>query len=198
MGSSTQAVKESKSVKYRDAKIRYRSYADVDMFQGARRDADNGVGYGDARNCDPITGTWNSRDPGGFEMGDVNLYRAVGNALTDGVDPNGLQEQQNKPEDLKELEKAIKKLAAKSEEVRESLRKVSYYAKKYDDLYKQTYGRGTWSRIRYNLEYGTDKDVLDNALSIYKSNQEYYSKRAMEADEEMQKIMKRFKVPPNR
>jgi hypothetical protein len=39
--------------------------------------------------CDSATGNWLSRDPGGFEMGDANLYRAMGNALTDGVDPNG-------------------------------------------------------------------------------------------------------------
>jgi hypothetical protein len=40
--------------------------------------------------CDSVTESWISRDPGGFAMGDTNLYRAMGNALTDGVDPSGM------------------------------------------------------------------------------------------------------------
>jgi hypothetical protein len=40
--------------------------------------------------CDADTRGWISRDPGGFAMGDANLYRAMGNALTDGTDPTGL------------------------------------------------------------------------------------------------------------
>jgi RHS repeat-associated protein len=63
--------------------------ADAYMFQGARRDTDTGLDYHDARWYDPNTGTWISRDPGGFAMGDANLYRAMGNALTDGVDSSG-------------------------------------------------------------------------------------------------------------
>jgi hypothetical protein len=41
--------------------------------------------------CDPAAVGWISRDPGGFAMGDANLYRAMGNALTDGVDPTGME-----------------------------------------------------------------------------------------------------------
>ena len=41
--------------------------------------------------CDPDTRGWISRDPGGFAMGDANLYRAMGNALTDWVDPGGTE-----------------------------------------------------------------------------------------------------------
>jgi hypothetical protein len=40
--------------------------------------------------CDSVTGSWMNRDPGGFAMGDANLYRYVGNEPTDGTDPSGL------------------------------------------------------------------------------------------------------------
>jgi RHS repeat-associated protein len=38
---------------------------------------------------DPTLGRWLSEDPGGFAMGDANLYRYVGNAATMWVDPSG-------------------------------------------------------------------------------------------------------------
>ncbi|HLW68630.1 MAG TPA: RHS repeat-associated core domain-containing protein, partial [Gemmataceae bacterium] len=66
--------------------------ADAYMFEGAKRDSTTGLDYHDARWYNPATGSWISRDPGGFAMGDANLYRAMGNALTDGVDPSGYQE----------------------------------------------------------------------------------------------------------
>jgi RHS repeat-associated protein len=53
------------------------SYADAYMFQGVRRDTDTGLDYHDARWYDPNTGSWISRDPGGFAMGDANVYRAM-------------------------------------------------------------------------------------------------------------------------
>ena len=42
---------------------------------------------------DPAVGRWLSQDPIGFEGGDANLYRMVGNATTMFVDPDGLQAQ---------------------------------------------------------------------------------------------------------
>ena len=53
------------------------------------------------RNCprrevivyDPTIGRWFSEDPIGFEGGDANLYRYVGNMPTMYVDPSGLEEQ---------------------------------------------------------------------------------------------------------
>ena len=39
---------------------------------------------------DPTIGRWLSEDPTGFDAGDANLYRYVGNGPTDGVDPSGL------------------------------------------------------------------------------------------------------------
>jgi RHS repeat-associated protein len=64
--------------------------ADAYMFQGARRDSATGLDYHDARWYDPTTGSWMSRDPGGFAMGDANLYRYIGNEPTDDVDPSGM------------------------------------------------------------------------------------------------------------
>jgi hypothetical protein len=40
---------------------------------------------------DPTIGRWTSQDPIGFEAGDANLYRYVGNGPTDGTDPSGLR-----------------------------------------------------------------------------------------------------------
>jgi len=42
---------------------------------------------------DPSIGKWISEDPEGFAAGDANLYRYVGNAPTDGVDPSGLDKE---------------------------------------------------------------------------------------------------------
>jgi RHS repeat-associated protein len=41
---------------------------------------------------DPNVGRWTAQDPIGFEGGDVNLYRYVGNHPTNATDPSGLAE----------------------------------------------------------------------------------------------------------
>ena len=41
---------------------------------------------------DPTIGRWTQEDPIGFEGGDANLYRYVGNSPTNATDPMGLQE----------------------------------------------------------------------------------------------------------
>jgi len=38
---------------------------------------------------DPSAGRWLTQDPMGFEAGDANLYRYVGNGPTNAVDPEG-------------------------------------------------------------------------------------------------------------
>jgi hypothetical protein len=40
---------------------------------------------------DPTTGRWLTEDPSGFDAGDANLYRYVGNGPTNAIDPEGLQ-----------------------------------------------------------------------------------------------------------
>ena len=58
-------------------------------FTGREHDSALNLYYNQARFYDPATGRFLSRDPIGFEAGDANLYRYVGNGPTDGVDPSG-------------------------------------------------------------------------------------------------------------
>ena len=60
-------------------------------YTGRDWDADAGLQYNRARWYDPATGRWLSQDPIGFEAGDANLYRYVGNGATTKTDPSGLQ-----------------------------------------------------------------------------------------------------------
>src|SRR5439155_15693372 len=43
-----------------------------------------------ARYYDPATGRFLSQDPAGLDAGDLNLYRYVNNAPTNGTDPSGM------------------------------------------------------------------------------------------------------------
>lgn len=43
---------------------------------------------------DPSSGRWLIEDPIGFDAGDVNLYRYVGNNPTNAIDPTGLAPKQ--------------------------------------------------------------------------------------------------------
>jgi RHS repeat-associated protein len=54
--------------------------------------------YNRGRYYDPGTGRWTSEDPIGFNAGDSNLYRYVGNNPTDATDPSGFQ--LKKPPDI--------------------------------------------------------------------------------------------------
>jgi RHS repeat-associated protein len=56
---------------------------------GYRRDGTN-RNYVRARELDTQRGRWVSRDPIGFDSGDENLYRYVGNDAPNAVDPSGL------------------------------------------------------------------------------------------------------------
>ena len=62
-------------------------YRYVGQFE-YHRDTAN-LQYVRARNLDVLTGRWISRDPIGFDGGDWNLYRYVGNIPTSGIDPTG-------------------------------------------------------------------------------------------------------------
>jgi RHS repeat-associated protein len=63
----------------------------VNQFQAGRLDAVTGNYIFGAREFNPTTGTWISRDPSGFAGGDQNLYRAFGNNPINRVDPSGLE-----------------------------------------------------------------------------------------------------------
>ena len=59
-------------------------------FTGREHDAALNLYYYRARFYDPATGRFVSKDPIGFDAGDANLYRYVGNGPTNGTDPSGL------------------------------------------------------------------------------------------------------------
>jgi RHS repeat-associated protein len=59
-------------------------------YTGQRRDKSTGLYNMLQRWYDPRTGRWLSEDPIGFDAGDPNLYRYVGNSPINGYDPTGL------------------------------------------------------------------------------------------------------------
>jgi RHS repeat-associated protein len=59
-------------------------------FTGRERDDESGLYFYRARYYDPAIGQFVSEDPIGFEAGDANLHRYVGNGPTNSVDPSGL------------------------------------------------------------------------------------------------------------
>ncbi len=61
-------------------------------FQGAERDEESGMQLHDRRFYDPTTGRWIKEDPIGFNAGDTNLARFVGNGPTNFVDFSGLDQ----------------------------------------------------------------------------------------------------------
>jgi RHS repeat-associated protein len=65
------------------------SQGDRFKFTGREYSPELGIYYYRARWYDPSSGRFISQDPIGFSAGDVNLYRYVGNAPGDGVDPEG-------------------------------------------------------------------------------------------------------------
>jgi RHS repeat-associated protein len=60
-------------------------------FAGAFFEAATGLQYNHHRWYDPQAGRWISEDPIGFDGGDSNLARYVGNHVTTQIDPSGLQ-----------------------------------------------------------------------------------------------------------
>ena len=69
------------------------AYAWIYGHQGGRFDATTGLYYFDHRDLSAILGRWTQVDPMRFRAGDENLYRYVGNAPTNLLDPAGLNAQ---------------------------------------------------------------------------------------------------------
>jgi RHS repeat-associated protein len=61
-------------------------------FAGGVLDRDTGLLHFGARDHDPATGRWTSKDPLGFDAGDTNLYAYAGNDPVNFIDPTGLAE----------------------------------------------------------------------------------------------------------
>ncbi len=59
-------------------------------FAGMEYDATTGQSYDRARYYDEAIGRFMAQDPMGFQAGDEDLYRYVGNGPTDATDPSGL------------------------------------------------------------------------------------------------------------
>jgi RHS repeat-associated protein len=64
-------------------------FGDRYQYTGREFDGATGLQYNRARFYDPTNGRWISQDPLGFEAGDANLYRYVGNNATNATDPFG-------------------------------------------------------------------------------------------------------------
>ena len=62
-------------------------------YTGRDWDQDTDLQYNRARSYEPTVGRWLTEDPIGFDAGDANLYRYVGNSSANRVDPAGLQEE---------------------------------------------------------------------------------------------------------
>src|SRR5207248_4200184 len=60
-------------------------------YTGREADDDLGLQYNRARWYDPVAGRWTGEDPEGFDAGDSNLSRYVGNGPTNATDPSGLE-----------------------------------------------------------------------------------------------------------
>ena len=61
-------------------------------YTGREWEADLALYYYRARWYDPTTGRFVSQDPIGFQAGDANLYRYVGNSVLNANDPSGLED----------------------------------------------------------------------------------------------------------
>ena len=58
-------------------------------YAGKEWDGNLGLQYNVIRYYNPVTGTWTTQDPDGFDAGDSNLNRYVQNGPTNAIDPSG-------------------------------------------------------------------------------------------------------------
>jgi RHS repeat-associated protein len=76
------------------------SFGDCYKYTGRESDVETGLQYNRARYYDPKIGRWMAKDPIGFDAGDANLYRYVGNDPTNRVDPSGRSDRPDKSNTL--------------------------------------------------------------------------------------------------
>ncbi len=91
--------------------LRQQTNAAVDMlfgYTGRPFDKETGLQNNLHRWYDPAVGRWTSEDPIGFEGGDANLVRYVGNKPTSFTDPAGLLEIKSESEAKKIIEQQLK------------------------------------------------------------------------------------------
>jgi RHS repeat-associated protein len=95
MASSPQAIRDLSSLEPDEKMIFKLRGSDTFVSRGTRGDAmpelDLRRRNGSCRWHNPASGCWIRRDPGGFAMGDVNLFQFCNNAPTDATDASGLQ-----------------------------------------------------------------------------------------------------------
>jgi RHS repeat-associated protein len=102
------------------------AFGDRYGYTGREYDADVRLQYHWHRYLDPVTGRWISEGPLGFQAGDSNLYRYVGNTATNKVDPSGLAvaslpgTSQFSPEHVRQLRQSFQGLA-KGQQLREQI-----------------------------------------------------------------------------
>ena len=65
------------------------AFGDRYKYTGREWDGVSQLQYNRDRYYDPQTATWTTQDPTGFNAGDDDLYRYVGNGPTNGTDPTG-------------------------------------------------------------------------------------------------------------
>ncbi len=90
------------------------------LFTGRELDTATELQYNRARWYDAEVGRWISEDPLGFAAGDANVGRYVGNGPLDFLDPSGLLQDQDRPDDT-----------LYPPEIRERLRRLRELAEKW-------------------------------------------------------------------
>ena len=68
------------------------TYSDQYKYAGYLSDAVVGLLHANARDLNPADQIWMEEDPLGFDAGDMNLRRYVGDGPTDGTDPSGMEQ----------------------------------------------------------------------------------------------------------
>jgi len=165
------------------------NYADLYMFQGAYTDASTGYALhnvgGRGRWYNPATGRWLSVDRGGFAMGDADLYRAMGNALTDGVDPTGKDEIKLPPPEF-------------HGESRTELLWVTVGKKAIEPNHpggsgitlvrQELYVKESWVSQEYHSEFQRAADANAAEITMLKGRLLVYEQNLQRAEEELERI----------